>query len=313
MLFSFLFFGGCAGAMSSLSLTTPATNGTQAQIPATLYKPNGKGPFPAVVIMHDCSGLGPRSSGAPDRWARELVGRGYVVIIPDSFTTRGHAGGVCTDPSPSRNEVSPSRRVSDAYAALAYLRTFPYVDGQRVGLMGGSHGGSTVLAAMVAEEGKRELLGSGRHAGFAAAVALYPGCAAQLGSWRVVRQFGPSGQITGYVGVYNPIGPVLILIGEKDDWTPAEPCRKLTETAQRAGYPVMIKIYPGAHHSFDSDRPVRYLAERVNMNSPTRRGATTGGDPKAWADSIREVAVFFGQHLRPEKMDEEKLPVKGLN
>jgi dienelactone hydrolase len=74
------------------------------------------------------------------------MGRGYVVLIPDSFTTRGHAGGVCTNPSPSRSEVSPSRRIRDAYAALSYLRTLPSVDGSRVGLMGGSHGGSTTLA-----------------------------------------------------------------------------------------------------------------------------------------------------------------------
>jgi hypothetical protein len=42
---------------------------------------------------------------------------------------------------------------------------------------------------------------------------------------------------------------------------------------------------------------VRYVPARVNANSPTGRGATTGGDPTAWADSIREVTAFFGQHL----------------
>jgi hypothetical protein len=49
------------------------------------------------------------------------VRQGYVIAIPDSFSTRGHAGGVCVDPSPTRNEVSPLRRVPDAYEALAYL------------------------------------------------------------------------------------------------------------------------------------------------------------------------------------------------
>lgn len=129
--------GGCAGTTSRLSITTTAPGGALEQIPATVSKSDGLGPLPAVVIMHDCSGLGPSSSGAPDRWARELVTRGYVILIPDSFTTRGHAGGVCTNPSPSRTEVSPSHRVRDAYAALAYLQTLPYVDGRRVGLMGG--------------------------------------------------------------------------------------------------------------------------------------------------------------------------------
>jgi dienelactone hydrolase len=119
-----------------------------------------------------------------------------------------------------------------------------------------------------------------------AAVALYPGCTTRLGSWRA-----------GSAGAYRPVAPLLILIGEKDDWTPAEPCQKLTEAAQKAGYPVAIKVYPGAYHSFDSDKPVRYVATRVNANAPGGRGATTGGDPQAWADSIREIVAFFGQHL----------------
>ncbi len=49
--------------------------------------------------------------------------------------------------------------------------------------------------------------------------------------------------------------------------------------------------------AFDSNYPVRYIATRVNANFPAGRGATTGGDPDAWADSIREVAAFFGRHL----------------
>lgn len=286
LVLSSLFLGGCIGTSSGLSIPTTAPNGALEQIPATVSKPDGPGPFPAVVILHDCSGLGPTSSGAPARWARELVGRGYVVLLPDSFTTRGHAGGVCTDPSPSRTEVGPYRRVRDAYAGLAYLRTLPYVDGRRAGLMGGSHGGTTTLAAMVAPESDTEPLARERRAGFVAAVALYPGCATGLGSWHANSS-----------GVYRPVAPVLILIGEKDDWTPAGPCRKLTGAAQEAGYPVAIKVYPGAYHSFDSSNPVRYVATRVNANSPSGRGATTGGDPKAWADSIREVAAFFDQHL----------------
>jgi dienelactone hydrolase len=75
------FLGGCVGA-TSMSITTRASNGSLEQIPVRLFKPDGPGPFPGVVIMHDCSGLGPRSSGAPERWARELLGRGYVILIP---------------------------------------------------------------------------------------------------------------------------------------------------------------------------------------------------------------------------------------
>jgi dienelactone hydrolase len=282
-------FGGCVGATSGLSLTTTAPDGASEQIPVTVSKPDGPGPFPAVIIMHDCSGLGPTSSGAPGRWALALVGQGYVVVIPDSFTSRGYADGVCTVAlARRRTDVSPERRAHDASSALTYARTLPDVDGRRVGLMGGSHGGTTTLAAMSAPATDTEAPPREPRAGFAAAVALYPRCS---GPW------GARG--AGLSRVYRPVAPVLILIGEKDDWTPADACRQLTDTAREAGYPVAIKVYPGAHHAFDSPNPVRYVAARVNPNAPTGRGATTGGNPRAWADSIREVTAFFGQHLMP--------------
>jgi len=272
----------CAAPASGLTIPTSRPGGLPEQIPATLSCPEGPGPFPAVVVMHDCSGLGPASSGAPARWARELVGRGYVVLVPDSFSTRGHADGVCVNPSRSRDDVSPARRVHDAVAALAYLRTRPEVDAGHIGLMGGSHGGTTTLAA-IATQGA-----AGRDgAGFAAAVALYPSCTS-----------GPRGWRPDASGGYAARAPLLILIGDRDDWTPAAPCQALAETAQRAGQPVAIKVYPDAHHSFDSDRPVRYRANRINANAPGGRGATTGGNPEAWADSIRRVIEFFARHLR---------------
>jgi dienelactone hydrolase len=275
---------GCAGTTSNIATTSSSS--ASEPIPIAVMKPDGAGPFPAIVIAHDCSGLGTTSSGAPDRWARELVSRGYVTLIPDSFTTRRFPGGVCANPSPKRNDVSPARRVSDIYAALAHARTLSYVDGRRVGLMGGSHGGSTTLASMLSPDDDTTSLAREKRAGFAAAVALYPSCA-------------PGGRVWhNSSGVYRPIGPLLILIGEKDDWTPAEPCRRLTEAAQKAGHPVRIKIYPGALHSFDSHNPVRYVAARINANAPGGRGATTGGDPKAWADAIEQVAAFFAEYLK---------------
>src|SRR5205814_1288975 len=163
--------GGCASG-TALSIATTSPTGGADQIPATLSRPAGPGPFPAVVIMHDCSGLGPRSSGAPDRWANELVGRGYVVLIPDSFSTRGFPDGVCFDTSPRRVDVSPMRRNRDAYAALAHLRTLPFVDARRVGLMGGSHGGSTTLGTMAALENDQSPQARERLVGFGAAVVL---------------------------------------------------------------------------------------------------------------------------------------------
>jgi dienelactone hydrolase len=285
------------GTEQTSIIITPA--GSSVQLPATLIKPDGDGPFSAVVIVHDCSGLGPRSSGSPMRWAVELLQQGYVILIPDSFSPRGFADGVCFTPGNQTISVNGLARAADAYGALAALRALPYVDGKRVGIMGGSHGGWTTLAAMFVPVDGNNALAEAKRNGFAAAIALYPACAPRFGAWSTTKSanFGP---VTGYSGVYQPIAPLLILIGEKDDWTPAEPCRHLAESSRAAGYPVEIKVYPDSHHSFDSDRPVRYDGQRNNSNSPSGRGATTGGNSEAWADAKKQVAAFFALHLKPQ-------------
>jgi dienelactone hydrolase len=280
--------------------TTMRDGGTE-EIPATVLKPPGDRPLGAVVVLHDCSGLSPRSSGAPMRWATLLASQGYVAILPDSFSTRGFPEGVCTQPdeaTPQLRRVAPIQRAYDAYSALAYLRSLPYVDGVHVGVIGGSHGGSSTLAAMVTPPSEKAPLAEERRHGFSAGVALYPGCANRYGAWSVTRASGDRGAITAYGGVYQPIAPLLILVGEKDDWTPARPCEELADRARAAGYPVAIKVYPAAQHSFDSSAPTRYLPNRRNANSDTGRGATTGGDPAAWADAIKEVTAFFAKELK---------------
>jgi dienelactone hydrolase len=290
------------------SIAVPSPNGT-VQIPFRLVRPAGDAPLPAVVVMHDCSGLGPHSSGSPLRWARKLIASGYVVMIPDSFTPRGFPDGVCTNDR--AQAASAFVRSGDALAALAYLRALPYVDGDHIGLMGGSHGGSTTLATML-DRGVDPQAGSQRSfaspdavsgfaetaRGFAAAIAFYPGCGFSYGQWRATRRSEPDRLILDFAGVCKPAAPLLILIGEKDDWTPAAYCQKLADAAQGAGYPVSIKVYPGALHAFDSNFKVTYNPDRHNANKPGGRGATTGGDPIAWADAEKQVAAFFVRYLK---------------
>jgi dienelactone hydrolase len=287
-----------AAAGSEESRLTFQTAGQAFDIPATLIKPAGDGPFPAVVIMHDCSGLGRRSSGAPSRWARELVRQGYVAMIPDSFTPRGLPDGVCTATPEQGSIANASIRTRDAYGALAALRKLPYVDGAHVGIMGGSHGGWTTLEAMVEPKDGKDELWEAKRNGFAAAIALYPVCGGNFGEWSVVRQNRSYGPVVFHSGVYKPIAPLLILIGKKDDWTPAKDCQQLVDVSRSAGYPMSIITYEGAHHSFDSTHPVQYDPRRSNTNSPTRKGATTGGDPTAWADARKQAASFFRQYLK---------------
>jgi dienelactone hydrolase len=289
--------GGTAGAAEVYALTvTPP--GSSIQLSATLIRPDGGGPFPAVVIMHDCSGLGPRSSGSPRRWADFLVGEGYVVLIPDSFTARGLPDGLCLARVTNRANANFNVRAGDAYGALAALRRLAYVDGRRIGLMGGSHGGATTLAALAAPTRADDPLAAAKADGFAAAAALYPSCGFRYGAWSIVRENGALGPMRHHFGVYRPVVPILILAGALDDWTPADQCRALADAARQAGQPVDIVVYPDAHHAFDSAFPVRFGAERRNVNSPAGRGATTGGNAEAWADAKRQVAAFFATKLK---------------
>ena len=247
--------------------------------------------------MHDCSGLGPNSSGGPTRWAGELAKQGYVVLIPDSFAPRGFADGVCVIPGNQTVSVNGHARALDAYGALAALRALPYVEARRIGIMGGSHGGWATLASMYVPIADNDPLAEAKRDGFAAAIALYPSCAPRLGAWSTTKP-GVFGPVTGYSGVYRPIAPLLILSGEKDDWTPAEPCRQLAAGSRAAGHPVDIKIYSDAHHAFDNDRPIRYDGRRNNVSAPSGRGATTGGNPAAWEDAKLQVAAFFARYLK---------------
>ncbi|MSP68166.1 MAG: dienelactone hydrolase family protein [Alphaproteobacteria bacterium] len=284
-----------AGALLALiALGSAAGAAAELGLPFTLTRPPGEGPFPAVVMLHDCSGLGPRSSGAPFRWAAELTAEGYVTLWPDSFTTRGRPQGVCTDNSPPR--ITFEQRAQDAHAARAYLRALPFVDAARIAVMGGSHGGATTLFAIVAGAPGADDGGPG----FAAAVALYPNCGRTMGGWTVTRIRDRLNAVPtfSYAGVFAPRAPLLILAGELDDWTPAEPCRRLVDTASAAGHKIELIVYPDTHHGFDSAAPLRFNPDRLNGYSPTGRGATTGGNPAAWADAVRQVSRFLTEHLR---------------
>jgi dienelactone hydrolase len=137
-----------------------------------------------------------------------------------------------------------------------------------------------------------------RH-GFAAGIALYPSCGAPYGSWATQRASGDTGPPIGHSGVFKPIAPLLILVGEKDDWTPAQPCEWLADVARQHGYPVELKVYAGAYHSFDSNAAMRYDPQRTNSMMVTGRGATTGGDPAAWADAKLRVRDFLARYLKP--------------
>ena len=196
-----------------------------------LAKPEGDGPFPAVVHLHGCAGLGPafKADPANDRWVSQLVEWGYVVLVVDSFSTR-HVREACTPASFFAFSRSPVlTRELDAFGALGFLSPLAYVDRNRVAMLGFSMGGWTTLGAASARS--VELFVNPAGLKFKAAVAFYPVCSV----------------IDGIMDI-----PTLILTGASDDWTPARDCERMIDRRAGAGAPVELVVYPGAHHGFDA-------------------------------------------------------------
>ena len=91
----------------------------------------GRGPFPAVVILHSCGGF---TSHVTNDWPSYLTGLDYVVLSVNTFGSRGYVR--CPNPY----HFDRATFVKDAYGALDYLAAQPFVDGNRIAVMGFSLG-----------------------------------------------------------------------------------------------------------------------------------------------------------------------------
>jgi len=109
-----------------------------------LYRPDGEGPFPAIVLAHPCNGV----SAHTHTWGHLLASWGYVVLAPDSFGPRGEKS-VCG----RGMAVTGRMRVADVAGALDWLNAQPFVRKNDIGLIGHSHGGWTTMRAVQAGVG----------------------------------------------------------------------------------------------------------------------------------------------------------------
>lgn len=212
-----------------------------------------------VVALHGCGGLyasaGARQGQINARhqaMAELLVAEGYAVLFPDSLTSRGETE-LCTQPMGQRR-VTQTQRQADALAALAWAAGQPGAEGGRLALLGWSHGGSAVLAAT--DAGRAEVAAAAVQPRLA--VAFYPGCSAALRA------------------DYRPAAPLVLLLGERDDWTPPAPC---IELGRRVG--AEVHVFPDSHHDFDN--PVGRVRLRTDVPNGLRpgQGVHTGPNPQA--------------------------------
>ena len=228
------------------------------ELKAYLAKPQGNGPFPAIVVMHGCGGLSERFKQV---MMERLVSWGYVTLVIDSFANHEVKNGCGEHRARSRRDLRPF----DAVGGLQYLSTRPFVASNRIGLLGYSQGAWAAL--YVAQARSSPIFQNSSNRKYRAVVAFYPEC-------------------SSYFDVVEI--PTLVLIGENDEWTPAHQCIDMMKRRGEKGALLDLQVYPGAHHGFDwiDFRPGRKVD-----------GHHLEYDPKAFEHSLEKHREFFKQKL----------------
>lgn len=238
----------------AVAVTSPAP----ATLTAELSTPRGAGPFPAVILLHGCNGISPNIK----EWAVWIRHEGDAAFVLDSFGGRG-LKRLCGDSA----ALTGRMRAPDVFAAARYLKTLPQIDARRIAAVGYLHGGWTLMWAVASEAQHPDV-------DLRAFIMFYPTC-------------------TGWKALPGTT-PVLMLLGGKDDWTPAAPCEALATSATRAGRRVTAVLYPDAYHHFDGAEVRRRTLVPDALGG---RGATIEYNPRAHEDAEKQVRAFLAAHL----------------
>jgi dienelactone hydrolase len=258
-----------AGPAEPRRIDIPATNLT---LHAQLYKPEGNGPFPTVIALHGCGGLGGRSEPVLPRyrdWAELLVRSGHAVLLPDSYGSR-ELGPQCRVKERERRVAVRRERVADINAARLWLMQQPWVARDRVSLLGWAGGAGALLWAV-----RPQLASRNHEPDFRSAVAFYPDC-------RKSSRLGWSTRV-----------PTLVLIGEKDDISSPPACRQMVDGAHGRSALAQIVVYPNAQHDFD--RPNLPLHAIASGDTAAPEQGHIGTDIDARSDSEKRVTNWLAQ------------------
>ncbi|MFM2033330.1 MAG: hypothetical protein RLZZ297_2095 [Chloroflexota bacterium] len=192
-------------------------NGSQPAVRAYVARPDGAGPYPAVIMLHEWWGL----KADVVAKAEALAEDGYVVIAPDMYR------GITTDWIPTAiyqvSTVAPSQIDDDLDSVLAWATAQPMIDRGRIAVMGFCFGGGTALRYAVATPA-------------ITATAVFYGAV-----------------ITDETALKQLNGPVLGIFGGADAMIPVSDAQALDNALLGAGIPHDIQIYEGSGHAFVSD------------------------------------------------------------
>lgn len=273
---------GDAGSAPDLVLPSVATPLAEADYPKMLLlKPEGAGPFPAVMLAHQCGGLvfsraNPQAANwSMLDWAKRFHAAGYVTLLIDFLGPRG-AQQVCQGP---QGGVTLGRTVKDFYQAADHLRKLPFVQPDKVAMVGYSQG--ALIALFNNSQSFRQEFRQAR--GFDAYVSFYPPCR--------IMGLGPN-RVVNDVVQKDMERPHLFLLGGADNETPAADCEALLGPVKASGKPVKVHTYPHETHCWD--------CKSLNgFSKPGRLGTVTYSySEAATLDAFERTKSFLADSLK---------------
>lgn len=183
---------------------------------AILYTPQGKGPFPALVVIHEYWGL--------NDWVKEqasrLADQGYVALAIDLY--RGKFGTTPDEAHELMRGVPSDRANRDLLAASSFLRSQKTVDPAKVGSIGWCMGGGYALDLAIADPKLK------------AAVINYGHLASDQATLQKIN------------------AAILGIFGGQDKGIPPADVKKFEADLKALGKPVDIHIFPDAGHAFEN-------------------------------------------------------------
>jgi carboxymethylenebutenolidase len=190
-----------------------------------LYTPQGKGPFPALVVVHEWLGL---DSFAKEQ-ASKLADQGYVTLAIDLYR-----GKLATTPDEAHQLMRglPGDRANrDLLAASSYLRSLKNVDPAKVGDIGWCMGGGYALDLAIADPKLK------------VAVINYGHLASDEATLKKIN------------------ATILGIFGGQDKGIPPEDVKKFESQLKAFGKTAEIHIFPDAGHAFENPNDKRYRAD----------------------------------------------------
>jgi dipeptidyl aminopeptidase/acylaminoacyl peptidase len=243
----------CAVGDSQVASPVPARSTFRSgdvELAYVIDRPAGNGPHPAIVIGHGSGRVRKEDQG---ELASRFLSAGFAVLRYDKRGV-GESGGVYSGVGTSNSATMIPVLAGDMAAAAKHLRALPGIDGQRVGLAGGSQAGWIIPVALtLAPETKFAVIFSGPTV--SVGLEIYYSDLAEQGTMSPADAEAKLAEYRGAHG-FEPLPylervdvPVLWLFGGADRSIPTKRSVEILEGLVRsAGKRFTWFVYPGVDH-----------------------------------------------------------------